>query len=92
MNTLNLGYDMFDELKHNMDRADHFAHILNCTRLSKLIGRDVEAVNEIRFELDETEVMIHVAYSYSDVYNNDRIDEDNALLKMNDDLDFTHYA
>ena len=92
MNTLNLGYDMFDELKHNMNKADHFAHNLNCTRLSKHIGRDVEAVNDIRFELDETEVMIRVAYSYSDVYNNDRIDEDDALFRMNDDLDFTHYA
>ena len=89
---MNLGYDMFDELKHNMDRADHFAHLLNCTRLSKLIGRDVEAVNELRFELDETEVMIRVAYSYSDVYNSDDIHEDDALFRMNDDMKFTQYA
>ena len=89
---MNLGYDMFDELKHNMNKADHFAHMLNCTRLSKLIGRDVEAVSDIRFELDETEVMIRVAYSYSDVYNNDRIDEDSALFRMNEDMNFTQYA
>lgn len=71
---LNLGYDMFDELKHNMNRADAFANLLNCTRLSKFTGRDVEAVNEIRFELDESDVRIVVDYAYSD-FNEDEIND-----------------
>ena len=85
---MNLGYDMFDELKHNMDRADHFAHLLNCTRLSKLIGRDVEGINSLRFELDETEVKVLVEYSYSDPYHDDYIHEGNATFEMNDDMEF----
>ena len=92
MNTLNLGYDMFDELQHNMKLADDFAIRITITSLTKLIGRDVEGINDIRFEIDETEVMVQVEYSYSDVYNNDDIDEDSVMFKLNDDMEFTEYA
>lgn len=86
---LNLGYDMFDELKHNMNIADAFANRINCTRLGKITGRDVEAVNDIRFVLDESEVKVRVAYGYSDINDaNAEIWEATATFEMNDDMEF----
>jgi len=75
MNTLNLGYDMFDELKHNMNKADHFAHTLNCTRLEMFMeaGYIATAINELRFEIDESDVAIVVNFSY---IREDEVDDD----------------
>ena len=84
---LNLGYDMFDELCENMRVADRYAHGINCTRLSKHTNRDVEAVADIRFEIDETDVMLIVEYSYSDPYVDEYAHKATAYFKMNDDME-----
>ena len=74
---MNLGYDMFDELKHNMNKADHFAHTMNITKLETFMqeGFVALAINEIRFILEESDVVVVVEFSYI------REDEDEDFAK-----------
>jgi len=92
---LNLGYDMFDELRNNMVFANRFAQRINC----EFLQGDVEdqytvfAVNDIRFEIDETSVEIIVNFSYGvdedyDSVAGDTAKENTYRYVMDDELQF----
>jgi len=90
-----LGYDMFDELKHNMDRADAFAHRITCNFLQGDVEDQftVFAVNSIQFEIDETDVVIVVNFGYGidEDYNSaagDIAKESTYRYAMDDELQY----